>query len=68
MRFDERRAGVAKSADAAVSQWFSQDIFQDAGAPACCHSALCNERVHWALGACWWCVDLSFSPSVTLLP
>ncbi|PSC71474.1 rRNA methyltransferase [Micractinium conductrix] len=30
VRFDERRAGVAKSADAAVSQWFSQDIFQDA--------------------------------------
>lgn len=29
VRFDEQRAGVAKSADAAVAQWFSQDIFQD---------------------------------------
>ena len=28
--FDERRAGVAKSADAAVAQWFSQGIFADA--------------------------------------
>lgn len=29
VRFDEQRAGVAKSAEAAVAQWFSQDIFQD---------------------------------------
>lgn len=29
VKFDERRAGVAKSAEAAVAQWFSQDIFDD---------------------------------------
>ncbi|KAL4457861.1 hypothetical protein ABPG75_012726 [Micractinium tetrahymenae] len=29
VRFDEQRAGVATSAEAAAAQWFSQDIFQD---------------------------------------
>ena len=29
IEFNERRAGVATSADAAVAQWFSQDLFQD---------------------------------------